>query len=242
MTMLVHSLRNAWDLRLDRLLAPGLPLWPERYSLQNALHCSRHHVQKNTLWRNVWGCSESRVASTIILLIRKRPEPRKGRNPTALGCRFSVFPCSSVWSLSSEPFEKTDTQSPNTYVSSLTLEQFKSQELCVNGTKRNWLWQRGYVLLNYQCSTTFWRVSGMQEAVSLPAIHPPCWCSICRAPGSPLWVCREGTPWNYPLSVHRKGNTSSKAILSHQRGSETFGRVVSEKQTQIPGPIHGGHH
>lgn len=100
-----------------------------------------------------------------------------------------MFPCSSVWSLSSEPFEKTDTQSPNTYVSSLTLEQFKSQELCVNGTKRNWLWQRGYVLLNYQCSTTFWRVSGMQEAVSLPAIHPPCWCSICRAPGSPLWVC-----------------------------------------------------
>lgn len=32
-------------------------------------------------------------------------------------------------------------QSPHTYVSSLTLEQFKSQALCVNGTKRNWLWR-----------------------------------------------------------------------------------------------------
>lgn len=33
-------------------------------------------------------------------------------------------------------------------LSSLTWEQFKSQALCVNGTKRNWLWRCEYVLLN----------------------------------------------------------------------------------------------
>lgn len=192
------------------------------YSLRD-VPCIRHYShyhEENTLWRCALGCSESSVASaTMLLILTQSLNPGRGEAQLLWAVGSLCWQaCSSVRSLSPEPFEKTDTQPPNTHVSSLTSEQFKLQELCVSGTKRNWLLQCGSVLLNYQCSMTFRWVSGMQEDVSLPAGHPPCWCSICRAPGSPLGVCREGTPWNYPLSIQRKGNTFSKKPFLAIRG------------------------